>query len=226
MTSIQAIVFDLDDTLFPEREYAFSGFRAVAVAFAGPLGADPDESSARMRALFDTPQRGWVFDALLEAVGIQGEPARMLVTEMIAAYRGHLPTIGLLPDADRALTRLRGRYRLGILSDGYRQTQENKITALGLRERVEEIILTDNWGRPFWKPHPRAFEEIGRTFDLPPGACLYVADNPTKDFLAPNALGWRTVFIRRHGALYARCAAPLGGTAHAVIDSLDAIVAP
>ena len=42
MASIRAVVFDLDDTLYPEREYAFSGFAAVATAFQDRLG-DPEE---------------------------------------------------------------------------------------------------------------------------------------------------------------------------------------
>ena len=33
--------------------------------------------------------------------------------------------------------------------------------------------------------------------------CVYVADNPTKDFAAPRALGWHTVRIRRPGGLHA-----------------------
>ena len=35
---VKVVAFDLDDTLYPEREYAFSGFAAVAEAFEQRLG--------------------------------------------------------------------------------------------------------------------------------------------------------------------------------------------
>ena len=37
------------------------------------------------------------------------------------------------------------------------------------------------------------------TFAGRPDGFVYVADNPRKDFIAPRALGWRTVRIRRRG---------------------------
>ena len=52
-------------------------------------------------------------------------------------------------------------------------------------------------GRAFWKPHRHGFELIQRRFALPPEAFVYVADNPAKDFVAPRALGWRTVQVVR-----------------------------
>jgi putative hydrolase of the HAD superfamily len=33
---------------------------------------------------------------------------------------------------------------------------------------------------------------------------VYVADNPAKDFVAPRALGWATVRVRRAGSLHQR----------------------
>ena len=47
----KAVIFDLDDTLYPEREYAFSGFATVAQAFETELG-DPGTTVAEMRRLF------------------------------------------------------------------------------------------------------------------------------------------------------------------------------
>jgi putative hydrolase of the HAD superfamily len=61
MSRIRAIIFDIDDTLYPERDYVLSGYRAVADAFAGRLG-EADAVHARMVALFDTPHRGRVFN--------------------------------------------------------------------------------------------------------------------------------------------------------------------
>ena len=224
MTSIRAIVFDLDDTLYPEREFAFSGYQAVAQAFAPRLHTTPVELVTQMRSLFDTPDRSRVDNAILAKADLPQDDADALLADMIATYRNHKPTIHLHPDPDAALTRLAARYRLGLISDGPEHMQANKIDALNLRDRIEHIILTDHWGRQFWKPHPRAFEEIAQRLAVSAEQCVYLADNPTKDFVAPNALGWRTVCVKRPDGIYANRPAPQGGTAQAVIESLDALL--
>jgi putative hydrolase of the HAD superfamily len=218
----RAIIFDLDDTLYPERSYAFSGFDEVARAFAVRLNASFD-LVPRMRDLFDTPQRGRVFDVIVQEAG--RADAAQLVTEMIDVYRRHHPRITPYPDAAAALDRCRDRYRLGLLSDGHLAAQEAKIDALGIRDRFDAIVLTDRWGREFWKPHPRGYQEITRRLNVPAAQCTYVSDNPAKDFLAPNHLGWLTVRVRRPDGVYAGEQPPANGEpAHTIstLDELDA----
>ncbi len=220
MPETSAIVFDLDDTLYPEREYVFSGYASVATAFAGTLGGR-ENLIARMRELFDTPDRGRVFDVIVGEFDV-ADPDDV-VTRMVATYRSHTPNIALFPDADAALDRLRPDHKLGLISDGYAVAQHAKIDALRLGDRLDAVIVTDDWGREFWKPHPRAFEEMSRRLDVAPSLCTYVADNPTKDFDAPNALGWRTLLIQRPDAVYADAPPAPAGTPHAKIASLDAL---
>ncbi|KAA0220019.1 MAG: HAD family hydrolase [Planctomycetota bacterium] len=215
---LQAVVFDLDDTLYPEREFTRSGFRAVSEAFADVLGNAP-AACARMNALFDSPHRSRVFNELLRERGVT-DPAR-LVPAMIECYRSHVPSIALYPDADHALTRLKERFSLGLVSDGPRSAQRGKIAALGLQDRLDAIILTGELGDGFGKPHPRAFEEIARRLGVEPHRCAYVADNPAKDFVAPNRLGWRSIRVRRSDGVYANAAAPPDGEPSVTIVTLD-----
>ncbi len=221
MCSIAAVVFDLDDTLYPEREYAFSGFEAVAEAFTDRLG-HPADSAAAMRRLFDSEHRPRVFDSLLAELG--SEKNRELIERMIDVYRTHRPTIRLFPDADVVLNELRGAFRLALLSDGRTSTQWAKIDALGLRDRFDAILITSELGPGFAKPSPRPFDCISTRLQVAGSRSVYVADNPAKDFLAPNALGWTTVQVRRADGLYRDQTPPPGGEPHQVIDSLDRLV--
>jgi putative hydrolase of the HAD superfamily len=218
MCKITAVIFDLDDTLYPERAYAFSGFDTVAGAFSGELG-DPLSSAETMRRLFDTEHRPRVFDALLEKRDIL--PDRSLIKRMIETYRAHVPTIALHDDAAAALAQLQDRYDLGLITDGPSASQWAKIDALNLRSRFREIIVTGDWGMEFGKPHPRAFETMADRLNTSPSACVYVADNPTKDFIAPNALGWMTIQIRRPDGIYRDRDAPDQGMARLQISSLN-----
>ena len=218
---MRAIVFDLDDTLCLERVYAFSGFRAVATAFVDILG-DPERAARTMCQLFDTEHRPRVFDEACRRAGQSGD--ERLIARMIDTYRNHKPALELCPDADAVLNRLRDRCKLGIISDGFLATQSAKIDALGLRDRVDEIILTDDLGREFWKPHPRAFELMARRLKVDAERCVYVADNPAKDFIAPRALGWRAIQIARPEGVYRDRPAAENGAPHYVITTLDDLV--
>ena len=218
MSEPRAIVFDLDDTLYPERAYAYSGFDAVASAFETGLGP-AGQSADRMRQLFDTPDRPRVFNTILRERGV--ELTDELIERMVAAFRSHKPNITLHADAESALRRLKGRCKLGLLTDGFAVAQRAKIDALGLRNRFEAVIVTDDWGREFWKPHRRPFEEISRLLAVPAERCTYVADNPAKDFIAPNALGWTTIHIKRPDGVHAHNPAAEGGQPHRTIAVLD-----
>lgn len=218
---IGAVVFDLDDTLYSEREYAYSGFAAVAEAFIDRLG-DPRDTAARMRRLFDSEHRPRVFNALLAELGLSEE--LKLVAAMIEVYRAHRPTIRLYDDAEEILKKLRPEYRLGLLTDGRSWTQGRKIDALGLRDRFDAILITSELGQGFCKPSPRPFEFISTCLQVVGSRSVYVADNPAKDFLAPNALGWMTVQIRRAGGVYSDQEPVPGGEPNQMIDTLDRLV--
>ena len=220
MITLDAVVFDLDDTLYPERAFAFSGFDAVAEALPD-IFSDPAQATARMVQLFDTEHRRRVFNTVLTQSGV--EPEEQLVSRMIETYRTHRPRITLHLDAEAVLTRFAGNFQLGLITDGPAIMQRNKIAALGLEPRFDKIILTDELGEGCAKPHPRAFELMSQRLAVDPARCVYVADNPAKDFLAPSALGWKTIQIKRKDGIYRRESPPKAGRPDHLIDTLDAL---
>lgn len=217
----QVIVFDLDDTLYLERDYVASGFVATGDWLEQTRGLrDFGETAWR---LFEAGVRGNTFDAALAELG---QPAdAKLVAELVYTYRSHAPRIALQRDAAAFLARPPAGHALALLSDGFLQSQSNKVRALELEQRgIWPVILTDRWGRQFWKPHLRGFEVIALSHEVPAAACTYVADNPAKDFVAPRQLGWRTVQIARPQRLHT---APCPSAAHApdhVIAALDELM--
>jgi len=220
LTGIRVIVFDLDDTLYPERAFALSGFRAVGQELRRRMDC-PFDSAERMRVLFDGGERRKVFDKVLEELG--ADSSVMTVEETVTLYRAHHPTIELYKDAERVLRKWSGRFRLALISDGYDETQRNKVKALRLEGRLDPIVLTGEWGRDYWKPHPRAFEEIERKTGVSGTGCVYLADNPAKDFVAPRQLGWVSVRVCRPGSVYEAEEPPAGGEPSYVVTSLNHI---
>ena len=80
LSGIRAVVFDLDDTLYPERSFAYSGFEAVAEWLKGRMSCRFDPA-ARMVELFEKGDRGQVFDRLLAELGC--EESATYIQEMI-----------------------------------------------------------------------------------------------------------------------------------------------
>jgi putative hydrolase of the HAD superfamily len=192
------VVFDLDDTLYMERDYARSGFCAVGKWCADRLGIEGFQQQAQ--ALFDEGRRGDVFNATLDRLGVVCDA--VTIAMMVKVYREHFPDIKLLPDAVECLERFQGLVHLGLLTDGNPISQWAKIDALGLRYRFDAIVVTGEWGVEFFKPHLRGYQYLESKLEICRGQFVYVADNPTKDFFAPRTLGWNAIRVRRPSSLH------------------------
>lgn len=200
MRRIQALVFDLDDTLFPERDFVLGGFRAAARWAAGRYGASEEASYEALRGWFEGGVRGDTFDRWRLAFDLPTEA----VAGAVEAYRAHTPSITLFEDARDLLPALRGRgYRLGIVTDGYATVQRRKLRALGIEDLVDAVVVTDELGRDFWKPHPRAFHAVCDAMGVLPDTSVYIADNCSKDFIGARKAGLATIWARHGGGDHA-----------------------
>lgn len=211
------LVLDMDDTLYLESEYVKSGFTAAA----GTIYNKPRSSAFLEAALlrFRQGNRGNIFNLALEDCGIV--PEKKLVEELVNAYREHHPNIRMCQDAEYFFQNLRDDLKTALVSDGYLPPQQRKAEALGLYERLDKIVLTESLGREFWKPNPKAFEILEQHFDIHGEDCTYIGDNPSKDFDGPKKLNWKTVRIRRPGALHATMLNKPGCIADKEITSLE-----
>lgn len=206
---ILAVVFDLDDTLYPERDYVRSGYRAVADALAQPARAD--EFFAWLWNRFLAGHAAGALDALAEAFDLRlDKPA---INRLIALYRSHPCRLSPYGGTVDLLSLLRPHYRLGLLSDAFLPGGRMKLAALGLERFFDAAVFTDELGpdRQFWKPSPVGFEKIAQALGVPVSSCAFIGDNPAKDFQAPNAFGALTIQYLRPGQLSATRAALPGG---------------
>jgi len=196
---IKLVAFDLDDTLYPEISFVQSGFRAVAQEIE-KRHACPNNFYNLLWSIFSDGERTKTFDKALEKAGL---PATVeAVKEMVAVYRAHMPEITLYPDAQEILGRLRRRVKTGLITDGYLETQRNKVKALQLETCFDMIIYTDEAGRDSWKPSSWGYQKMMNLFSLNGGQCAYVGDNSLKDFAGAKALGWKTIKLVRSDGLY------------------------
>ena len=181
LNGIEAVIFDLDDTLYSEKDYVRSGFQAAA----------PDKFDALWQAFLDGKP---AFDTVMPE---QKEKA-------LAAYRTHKPNISLYPGVREMLCRIKaGGRKLGMITDGRPEGQWAKIEALGIARLFDEIIVTDELGGTvFRKPCDKAFQMMREILKVPFEKMVYVGDNLKKDFIAPEQLGMRAIWFRNIIGLY------------------------
>lgn len=217
-TEPSVLVFDLDDTLYLERDFAFSGFVAVE-AHLRALHGDGIELGT-CRNLFEQGVRGEIFNRALEQFGLPDDAAT--IATLVEVYRGHAPQIALCPDTTLFLSA--DHRRRAIITDGPAAMQRAKIAALGIGEHFDFIIPTGELPHGMGKPHPRAFERVMAWSGEAGASHVYIADNPAKDFIAPRALGWRTVQIDRDGRVHSPEPKTPDHGAERRIGSLDELV--
>ena len=189
-SKIKGIIFDLDDTLYSEKEYVRSGYKAVSDF----LGGGYEE---KLWGYYETNKLA--IDELLKETEQQNKKEQVL-----AIYRSHKPKIHLYEGTKRLLVELRRKgFLIGIITDGRPEGQRNKIEALGLEELVDDIIITDELGGiQFRKPCDIAFRILQNKWRLPASEMMYVADNPSKDFQPTKQLGMKSVWFSNNDGIY------------------------
>jgi putative hydrolase of the HAD superfamily len=214
------IVFDLDDTLYAERDFAISGFRACErwLEETHGVGGIVEE----MTRLLDAGHMRSLFEIVLEAkVPLK---AKADIDAFIDVYRYHDPEIALYPDAQWALDHFCRSGPIGLITDGQHEVQSSKVRALEIAHHFQHIVYTGALGgRAYSKPHPLSYEQMEAALG---GAgedrrFVYVGDNPAKDFVTPNARGWISVQVHRPMRIHARAQTAPGGAAQHEIHSLE-----
>jgi len=189
----RAVLFDLDDTLYRERAFVDSGFRAVGRFLAPMVDTSADAIALRLRRVHDRDGRGRVFDSVLVELGI--EPDEDLVLAALAVYRTHRPRLRPFDGVVDGLDRLRAAgIRTGLVSDGLASVQRRKLAALpAVERRLDVIVMTDELGPGKAKPSPVAFRVACRLLGVTAAEAVYVANDPRKDFAGARAAGLRTI---------------------------------
>ena len=192
---IKGVIFDLDDTLYSEKDYVRSGYRKIAEYL------NDDFAYEKLWEYF--------LEGKPAIDGYLSEINRLdLKAECLEVYRNQMPDITLYDGAIELIEKLKSKgVRVGIITDGRVEGQKNKLKALGLDEIVEDIIITDELGGiQFRKPNDISFGIMQCRWKLPFEQMIYVGDNPQKDFKAPRQLGMRWLnFYNKDGLYRADC---------------------
>lgn len=173
----QAIIFDLDNTLF-DRD------RAVGEFLRGHCGLGAN-MFLRQLELRDIHHR------LRTRLKLASFPA--FAAEFARWCEGNLQPDPCLRDL---LIRLARGRDLAILTNGSLKLQKTKIRALRLDPLFKHIFISGSLGAR--KPEQRAFRKALAALELPAEQCLMVGDSPRLDIDGASRAGLATCWISRH----------------------------
>jgi putative hydrolase of the HAD superfamily len=182
----RAVVFDLDDTLYPYRHFVLSGFAAVAAHLARTSRLDRRRVLGLLARAARGPQRGRELQACLDAFNI---PAGLLPV-LVGIVRDHQPCFRLPLASVRALTALRADgWRLGVLTNGSRAVQARKVAALGVARYVDTVVYASQHGSGAGKPDAEPFAEVLRRLGVPARHAVFVGDDEDADIAGAAGAG-------------------------------------
>ena len=191
LNQVDGVVFDLDDTLYSEKNYVRSGYRKIAQNY-------PDIENAEEKLWNSFLKGEKAIDKVFDEARLDEKEKK----KALNIYREHMPVIELYTGVSEMLIRIKNKgKKIGIITDGRPDGQKNKIKALKLD--VDQVIITDELGGiQYRKPNKKAFELMQNRWKIAFNKMVYIGDNITKDFIAPKELGMKVIYFKNVDGLY------------------------
>lgn len=173
----KVIIFDLDNTLYNEKKYVISGFKAVALFLAREKSLDYCTVYSSLLESFTINGRGNNFDYLCSKLDID----KHIISRLVEVYREHCPEITLREDIEMFLWELSKEYKLCLLTNGWLLPQKMKVESLKLDRFFDTIFYSQQDGLDFAKPHPKYFLQVLQFYDMEVSEALMIGDDPVAD---------------------------------------------
>ena len=194
---IQAVIFDLDNTLTDFIKAKDEAIRAgIDAMIDAGLRLDPQSAHRQLYAIYQREgieyQR--VFDRFLQQA-IGGIDDRMLAAAVIAYRRARDGSMVLYPHAVMVLNRLlRDGYGLAVVSDAPRFEAWLRLCRLGLHHHFDHVFTYDDTG--VRKPDPLPFTMALDELRVRPDQAVMIGDWPSRDIRGAKDLGLHTIWAR------------------------------
>ncbi|WP_372366378.1 TIGR02253 family HAD-type hydrolase [Candidatus Uabimicrobium sp. HlEnr_7] len=204
---LQAILFDLDETLFSTSDFTrLARFNAVQAMV--DMGLD-----VPVQVLFDELQEvvsefssnyHYHYNKLLlrfpETYFTSLNKTALITTAIIAYHDTKYKYLAPFPDAVNFIEKMyKKNATLGVVTAGITIKQFEKLLRLDLHKYFDPhcIFVSEQIG--ISKPNTKLYEKACAAMEINPESTMYVGDNPIMDIDPCNKLGMITVLIKKGG---------------------------
>lgn len=216
---IKAVVFDLDETLILRSGAIRAFIKDQYARFVSALGGIGEaDYTGRFLEMEKNGVIGKdvVYPEFVKALGITGVSSDTLLADYRQNYANFIdPSPGAVETVE-ALHR--SGMKTGILTNGNVQVQNAKIDALGIRDALDMIVISEAVGLK--KPDPAIFALAVAKLGVEAASTLFVGDNPEVDIIGAANAGLQTCWFR-NGATWPAGLLP---KADVDIDRIDEVL--
>lgn len=200
MENINAIIFDLDNTLI-DRQRAFKEMLERKL----PLFVPNEKKHQIPKMIQDilawdangTVSRLKCFHQFLVEYDIDTITAEEL-DQSWANESGS--TAYLFDDVTETLKELKKKYKLALLSNGNPKSQRRKLATINIDDFFEYILISGEFSVN--KPDPLIFKHVAKQLSVPCERCVYIGDNYEVDILGAKSAGMQAIYINRFNQSY------------------------
>lgn len=194
---IQAIIFDLDNTLLDFIKMKQFAVKAAITAM-NEAGLNVDEEKAYQEILDLYVQKGWenqqVFDDYLNQT-IGAVSNKILAAGIVAYRRAREATLLVYPNVNKTLIELtKMGIKLAVVSDAPSREAWMRLYYLNLHHVFDPVLTYDDTG--VRKPSPKPFQMALDYLKLKPEEALMIGDWPERDVVGAKQIGIKTIFAR------------------------------
>lgn len=101
------------------------------------------------------------------------------------------------PGAREMLGYVSGKHRIGLITNGFSESQRKRLRACGIAEFFDSLVISDEVG--LWKPDPRIFAVALSELEAPKERVLFVGDSLSDDYRGALGAGIDFCFYNRDG---------------------------
>jgi len=188
---IKAILFDLDNTLYPSRYYVQKA-RKQAIKNMLNYGLNYKPNYVYDLLLKIVKKYGsnypYHFDKLLALLGFRQEEKYKLVVAGIIGYHSQKYYLKPYNKIPNLLNYLKKRYSLYVATEGIKKKQLEKLLRLKLDKYFKKVFVSRKKTTKFYK-------SILRKLRLKAHQVVMIGDDQQKDILIPSTLGIHTFNI-------------------------------
>jgi putative hydrolase of the HAD superfamily len=188
---IKCIFFDLDNTVYPEKDYYIPCYDIIAGMIDPKNKKDILLNIINIR---ETEGDQQVFNKIIEYYGVDNN----YLPKFVDIYRSYEANISVYRDVLKFLEENHTERKFGILTNGGKKTQTNKVKCLSIEKYFDYIYITgEHLEKNYWKPHKTAFDLIITGTGYKPEELLYVGDSFEKDVIGAINARIRAIKIDR-----------------------------
>lgn len=198
---MQALVFDLDDTL-----YTLNRHRAYHLRRAWEPWLSTWDEHSQDRIIADAVKERIFFRDMADFLRVRGVDETQTQQLCQRSRDTWFCDLSFDSGVEELLNTLAPRYRLALITNGPSWTQRAKIEQLGLSRWFEMMVVSGEYGVD--KPDPAIFAHVLSQLAIPASDAVMIGDNPDADIRGAHAVGMRAIWIAHEHHTYPQDLSP------------------